>query len=40
MGHDVTICEDGQAALQALEETAFDAAIIDLRMPGLHRAGM
>jgi DNA-binding NtrC family response regulator len=35
MGHDVTICEDGAAALQALENNSFDAAIIDLRMPGL-----
>jgi DNA-binding NtrC family response regulator len=35
MGHDVTICEDGQVALKFLEEQAFDAAIVDLRMPGL-----
>lgn len=35
MGHDVTICEDGETALKALEENTFDAAIIDLRMPGL-----
>ncbi len=35
MGHDVTICEDGEAALAALETHTFDAAIIDLRMPGL-----
>ncbi len=35
MGHDVTICEDGQVALKYLEEQAFDAAIVDLRMPGL-----
>lgn len=35
MGHDVTICEDGEAALAALESQTFDAAIIDLRMPGL-----
>ena len=35
MGHDVTICEDGESALKALEEHEFDAAIIDLRMPGL-----
>lgn len=35
MGHEVTICEDGRAALQALENATFDAAIIDLRMPGL-----
>ncbi len=35
MGHDVTVCEDGAKALQVLEEHVFDAAIIDLRMPGL-----
>jgi DNA-binding NtrC family response regulator len=35
MGHDVVMCEDGQAALKALEKQPFDAAIVDLRMPGL-----
>lgn len=35
MGHDVTICEDGETALKALEDNVFDAAIIDLKMPGL-----
>ncbi|QDT89703.1 sigma-54-dependent transcriptional regulator [Gimesia algae] len=35
MGHDVTICEDGQSALIALDKITFDAAIVDLRMPGL-----
>ena len=35
MGHDSTICEDGQAALAVLEKHTFDAAIIDLRMPEL-----
>lgn len=34
MGHDVVICEDGHAALKTLETQTFDAAIIDLRMPG------
>jgi len=34
MGHDVTICEDGHAALRTLETQTFDAAIVDLRMPG------
>lgn len=33
MGHDVTICEDGQSAIDVLEKQSFDAAIIDLRMP-------
>ena len=35
MGHEATICEDGQAALNALEKNSYDAAIVDLRMPGL-----
>ncbi|REJ71458.1 MAG: sigma-54-dependent Fis family transcriptional regulator [Planctomycetota bacterium] len=35
MGHDALICEDGQVAVKALEEQTFDAAIIDLKMPGL-----
>lgn len=34
-GHDVTICEDGAAAVRALEQTSFDCAIIDLQMPGM-----
>ncbi len=33
MGHEVTVCEDGPAALAALEQHTFDAAIVDLRMP-------
>lgn len=35
MGHDATICEDGREALKAIEQNSYDAAIIDLRMPGL-----
>lgn len=35
MGHDVTVCEDGEAAIRALDKNTYDAAIIDLRMPGL-----
>ncbi len=35
MGHEVTLCEDGSAALKALEKQTFDAALVDLRMPGL-----
>lgn len=35
MGHDATICKDGESALKALEKNTFDAAIVDLRMPGL-----
>ena len=35
LGHQVTVCPDGKAAVKALEKNTFDAAILDLRMPGL-----
>lgn len=35
MGHDAVVCEDGQSALKVLEEQSFDAAIVDLKMPGI-----
>lgn len=35
LGHHVTVCEDGKAAMKTLEKSTFDAAILDLRMPGL-----
>jgi len=35
MGHDVTVCESGEKALEAIETGSFDAAIVDLRMPGI-----
>lgn len=35
MGHDAVICEDGKAAIAAADKNSFDAAIVDLRMPGL-----
>jgi DNA-binding NtrC family response regulator len=35
MGHDVTLCENGEEALVAIDKQSFDAAIIDLRMPGI-----
>ena len=35
MGHKVVICEDGQAALEAVKKQTFDVAILDLKMPGL-----
>jgi DNA-binding NtrC family response regulator len=35
MGHEVTACADGSAALRALERGMYDAALLDLRMPGL-----
>ena len=36
MGHEVTICPDGRAAVRELTKTKFDAALLDLRMPGLN----
>ena len=35
MGHEATICEDGAAAIAAVDKHFFDVAIVDLRMPGL-----
>jgi DNA-binding NtrC family response regulator len=35
LGHEVTVCPDGTAALRALERGLYDAALLDLRMPGL-----
>jgi DNA-binding NtrC family response regulator len=35
LGHEVTVCPDGSAALKALEKGSFDAALLDLRMPGM-----
>jgi DNA-binding NtrC family response regulator len=35
LGHEVTVCPDGRAALKALEKGNFDVAILDIRMPGL-----
>jgi DNA-binding NtrC family response regulator len=35
LGHEVTVCPDGHAALKVLPKSTFDAAILDLRMPGL-----
>src|SRR5947209_17787960 len=32
---DVIVCPDGKAAVKALEKATLDAAILDLRMPGL-----
>lgn len=33
IGHDVTVVDGGKAALAALSESVFDAAIVDLKMP-------
>jgi DNA-binding NtrC family response regulator len=35
LGHEVTVCPDGTAALRALDRGTYDAALLDLRMPGL-----
>lgn len=35
MGYELTVCEDGEAAMKTLETSRFDVAILDLRMPGL-----
>jgi DNA-binding NtrC family response regulator len=35
MGHEVTVCPDGTVALKALERGLYDAALLDLKMPGL-----
>ena len=36
MGHTVTVCADGLAAVAALEQEDFDCLIVDLDMPGLN----
>jgi len=35
LGHEVTVCQDGRAALKALEKSTFDVASLALRMPGM-----
>jgi DNA-binding NtrC family response regulator len=35
LGHEVTVCPDGRSAVKTLEKSIFDAAILDLRMPGM-----
>jgi DNA-binding NtrC family response regulator len=35
LGHEVTVCPDGTAALRALERGSYDAALLDIRMPGI-----
>src|SRR6266699_5087304 len=35
LGHEVTVCADGHEAFKILEKGKFDAAILDLRMPGV-----
>jgi len=35
LGHEITVCPDGPTAIKTLEKSIFDAAILDLRMPGM-----
>src|SRR5258708_34542782 len=35
LGHEVTVCAEGKAAIKVMEKSTFDAAILDLRMPGM-----
>jgi DNA-binding NtrC family response regulator len=35
MGHELTVCPDGAAAIAQLSKGTYDAAILDLKMPGL-----
>ena len=35
IGHEVTVCPDGAAAVKALEKGSFDVALLDIKMPGL-----
>ncbi|MEL7498014.1 MAG: sigma-54 dependent transcriptional regulator [Planctomycetota bacterium] len=36
MGHQVTVCPDGAAAVNALNEEVFDCLLVDLDMPGMN----
>lgn len=40
IGHDVTTVDGGQAAINALSETAFDVVVTDLKMPGIDGWGV
>ncbi len=35
IGHEVTVCPDGTAAVKALEKGSYDVALLDIKMPGL-----
>src|SRR5260370_1325552 len=39
LGHQVTVCADGREAFKVLEQSKCDAAILDLRMPGVTGTG-
>jgi DNA-binding NtrC family response regulator len=40
LGYDVVVAEDGAKAIKALEDSTFDAAIIDLKMPHIDGWGV
>src|SRR5438309_3432325 len=35
LGHEITVCPDGRAALKVLEKSTCDVGILDLRRPGM-----
>lgn len=39
-GYDVTACKDGESGLEAMQHTAFDLVLTDLRMPGIDGMGV
>src|SRR6516165_3314211 len=39
LGHEVTVCADGTAAIRALERGSFDAALLDIRITGIEVLG-
>src|SRR6516164_8481683 len=36
LGHEVTACPDGNSGLKAVARANYDAAILDIRMPGMN----
>ena len=36
MGHKVTVCPSGEAAVDALKESTYDCLLVDLDMPGMN----
>lgn len=36
MGHTVTVCPDGQSAVDAAKRETYDCLLVDLDMPGMH----
>ena len=36
MGHETTVCPDGQTAVAALERNTYDCLLVDLDMPGMN----